>query len=77
MLFLGKAHAETKPFLLFVLPHWQGAWGCMGNWEEVTQTDQRDIPDLMTSSSEYKMGGRRWRCGTFGVMAFVFSPGHG
>lgn len=48
----------------------------MGGWEEtqqgqVTQTDQRGIPDDMTSCSIYKMGARSGKGGTFGVMMFV------
>lgn len=68
LLLLSKAYTEPRPFLLFALPWWQGSWGCKRGWEEtqpgqVTQTDQRDIPDHMASCSGHK--GR----GAFGVMS--------
>lgn len=35
---------------------------------QLTLTDQRDIPDLMTSCSAYKAGGEKKKEGTFRVM---------
>lgn len=56
---LSRIYTDPKPFLLFAVPcQWRslGTWG----WEKtqlwwVTPTDQRDIPDLMTSYSVYKV----------------------
>lgn len=49
---------------LFWFLYWQGISGCIGGWEEtqpgqMTQTDQRDIPDHVTSYSAYRVRGRR------------------
>lgn len=62
LLLLSSAYTEPRPLLLLLLPCWQGSWKCMENWEEtqpeqVVQTDQRDIPDNMTSCLLYKVGG--------------------
>lgn len=55
---------DPRPFLVFVLPHWQGTWGCIGHWKntqpgQVTEMAQRDTPDHMTSWSVLKVGGGR------------------
>jgi len=42
---------------------------------QLTPDDHRDIPYHKTSCSVYKVGGRRRKGRTFGVMAFVF-PRH-
>lgn len=64
LLFPSRAYTEPRPPLLFVLPHWQRGSGSMEGWEvaqpeQVTSTDQGDIPDHMTSCSICKVGGRR------------------
>lgn len=50
----------------------------MGGWEEtqlgqVTQSDQRDIPDHARSCSVDKVDGRRVEGGIWGMMVFVFT----
>lgn len=32
---LSRVCTEPRPFLLLMLPHWKGSWGCMGGWEEI------------------------------------------
>lgn len=79
LLLLDRAYTEPWPFLLLVVPRWQEGWLCMGGWEEtqpgqVTLTDQRGIPDPMTSWLAYKVEGRKgkWER-TFGMVAFLSS----
>ena len=61
-------------------PTSEQAEGGTRSWEgtqpgQLTPTDQKDIPDHMTSCLAYKAGGRRRNRGTFGVTTFVF-PSH-
>lgn len=75
---LNSVCTELVSFLLFALQFWQGNWRCLGGWAEETQlgqvipSDQRVVPDHMTSYS-YEVGERRRR--TFAVLTFLF-PSH-
>lgn len=76
LLLLSRGYREPRPFLLLILPCWQGSWRYLESWEErqpeqVTQTDKTDILDHITSCLVYKVEGRRRKGKTFAVMVFV------
>lgn len=48
----------TQTQLIFL--HWQRGWDCVAG-DTAGTGDQRDIPDLMASSSVYNVGRGRWK----------------
>lgn len=62
LLLLNRTYMEQRHFWFSYC--WWGSWGCMGYWREThpgqgTQTDQRGIPDHMTSCLAYKHGRKK------------------
>lgn len=60
--------SQSRPFLLSTPSHHQVGWGCIRNWEEkqpgqLTSSDQRHIPDLITLCLVYKPGQRAKKWG--------------
>lgn len=56
LLLLSRVYTEPRPLLIFTQPPWEGSWGYMAGQEEtqpaeVTQADQRNIPDYVISYS--------------------------
>lgn len=69
---------QSQCLFCFLYCHKGNGAGCA--WEEtqmgqVTQSDQRGIPEHVTSCPGYKVWGRRRKGGMFGLMVFVF-PNH-
>ena len=85
LLLLSRACTEPRLFLLLVLPHWGGDWGCLGDWEEtepgqVTPTDKGMFQTLWHHAQCIKAGmkeegGNTWRDGVLSSQVTIMCDG--